>query len=306
MSTKRIEGYDTDGRSFRSPADLWRHDRKMKGGSREDGGWYDHGVKYWENIPATVDGVLGGFGHVSGIDVKESKEFAARDDVMGAWLRDAIAGKGRRLAALDCGAGVGRVTKECLSDLFHDVDLAEPVAKFVDQAKIELTGHKGRFGGAAREFFVTGLEAFTPAPQAYDVIWAQWVLPHLTDSDMIAFFKRCSPGLRPGGFFVVKENIARDHFVMDNEDSSVTRTDDYFRALFKRTGLELMASQQQKEFPDDLFKVMMYALRFPVSEAPGAGGDAPMEGAAPEGKPPPQQQQRPPQKKQRVRPALID
>ena len=93
---------------------------------------------------------------------------------------------------------------------------------------------------------------------------------------------------------------------MDNEDSSVTRTDDYFRALFKRTGLELMTSQQQKEFPDDLFKVMMYALRFPVSEAPGAGGDAPMEGAAPEGKPPPQQQQRPPQKKQRVRPALID
>ena len=147
-------------------------------------------------------------------NLQESKEFAARDDVMGAWLRDAIAGKGRRLAALDCGAGVGRVTKECLSDLFHDVDLAEPVAKFIDQAKIELTGHKGRFGGAAREFFVTGLEAFTPAPQAYDVIWAQWVLPHLTDSDMIAFFKRCAPGLRPGGFFVVKENIARDHFVV--------------------------------------------------------------------------------------------
>ena len=73
--------------------------------------WYEKGVAYWEGVAATVDGVLGGFGHVSGSDVRESKEFAGRADVMGQLLQEARGGGARRLAVLDCGAGVGRVTK---------------------------------------------------------------------------------------------------------------------------------------------------------------------------------------------------
>ena len=69
----------------------------MKGGSREDGGWYDHGVKYWENIPATVDGVLGGFGHVSGIDVK------ARVRRARAHTRTRRPRAARRVASWTCG-----------------------------------------------------------------------------------------------------------------------------------------------------------------------------------------------------------
>lgn len=38
-------------------------------------GWYGKAVNYWGQIDATVDGVLGGFGHVTGVDLKESQQF---------------------------------------------------------------------------------------------------------------------------------------------------------------------------------------------------------------------------------------
>jgi hypothetical protein len=37
----------------------------------------------------------------------------------------------------------------------------------------------------------SGLQNFTPSQEAYDVIWIQWVLGHLTDDDLVGFLKRC-------------------------------------------------------------------------------------------------------------------
>lgn len=37
--------------------------------------FYEKAVKYWEKIPATVDGMLGGFGFISQIDILGSEEF---------------------------------------------------------------------------------------------------------------------------------------------------------------------------------------------------------------------------------------
>ena len=193
-------------------------------------------------------------------------------------------------------------------DLFHEVDLCEPVDKFVEQSKENLCGVRGEFGGTARNYFCVGLERFTPAEAAYDVIWCQWVLPHINDTDLIAFFHRCARGLRPGGFFMVKENIAQAHFVMDVDDSSITRTDDYFRSIFKRAGLEVFASQRQREFPQELFGVMMYACRFPGGVVPKRGGEgvgsgqqiaqaAALQAVAPATAPP---------KRKGPRPAMID
>ena len=36
-----------------------------------------------------------------------------------------------------------------------------------------------------------GLQNFTASQEAYDVIWIQWVLGHLTDDDLVSFLKRC-------------------------------------------------------------------------------------------------------------------
>lgn len=37
--------------------------------------FYEDAVKYWDQIPATVNGMLGGFGFISHIDIIGSKKF---------------------------------------------------------------------------------------------------------------------------------------------------------------------------------------------------------------------------------------
>lgn len=59
----------------------------------------NEGRKYWEGVDATVDGMLGGFPHVSRVDIRGSRNFLAK-------LR--IGSKpGQRIAAraLEGGAG---------------------------------------------------------------------------------------------------------------------------------------------------------------------------------------------------------
>lgn len=36
---------------------------------------YTDAAKYWDKIPATVDGMLGGFGHISHTDITGSQSF---------------------------------------------------------------------------------------------------------------------------------------------------------------------------------------------------------------------------------------
>ncbi|XWS11485.1 hypothetical protein CRYUN_Cryun37aG0002400 [Craigia yunnanensis] len=51
---------------------------------------------------------------------------------------------------------------------------------------------------------------FTLDDERYNVIWIQWCVGHLIDDDLVSFFKRAKVGLKLGGFFVLKENIARN------------------------------------------------------------------------------------------------
>ncbi|EST07766.1 Protein of unknown function DUF858, methyltransferase-like protein [Kalmanozyma brasiliensis GHG001] len=110
------------------------------------------GVQYWEGVEASVDGVLGGFGHVSRVESLGSRSFllsvlphlsfcapASSNVSSSQWKQDRVAergGKGKaRTRALDCGAGVGRVTQYSLLPIFDEVHMVEPVAKFLLEAK---------------------------------------------------------------------------------------------------------------------------------------------------------------------------
>jgi len=60
--------------------------------------------------------------------------------------------------ALDCGAGIGRVTKTLLSNYFLYTDLVEPCKHFIDKAKEELKDlPKIKNGRKARNYYIKGL-----------------------------------------------------------------------------------------------------------------------------------------------------
>ncbi len=92
-------------------------------GSRDD--WYQGSVKYWNEQPTTVDGVLGGYGVIHDADSATSGQMI--DD-----MRDRISGFDR---AIDLGAGIGRIAKTTLVPRFAAVDLLEPSEAQINKAR---------------------------------------------------------------------------------------------------------------------------------------------------------------------------
>mmetsp|Transcript_12767 Transcript_12767/g.21666 ORF Transcript_12767/g.21666 Transcript_12767/m.21666 type:complete len:269 (+) Transcript_12767:122-928(+) len=257
-----FRGSDSQGNIYDSVNEMWSKELLEKESASDKPKWYQQGIDYWDKIPPTVDGVLGGFGFVTSADVLDSDKFLNR-----VFKEQLLESKEtlRKLVALDCGAGVGRITDQFLLRRFYEVDLVEPLKHFLDEAEKQLTfdpskpkpGHVGR----AVNYFCEPLETFVPAPGRYDVIWIQWVIGHLTDDDFVLFFDRCKRSLTPDGLILMKENNCGDGFLVDKEDSSLTRSDKYFHSLFDKCGLKCVDSEVQTGFPKELFVVRMYALR---------------------------------------------
>mmetsp|Transcript_4172 Transcript_4172/g.7191 ORF Transcript_4172/g.7191 Transcript_4172/m.7191 type:complete len:180 (-) Transcript_4172:76-615(-) len=162
---------------------------------------------------------------------------------------------GRELVVADCGAGVGRITKGLLSKHFTEVDVIEPVEHFLSKAKEYLAD-----ADAKVNFLLLPLQEMEVQPNRYDVVWIQWCIGHLTDDDCVEFLRTCSKSLKPMGMIVVKENNARRGFVLDKEDSSITRSDSYLMQLFNKAGLRLLQSSVEDDLPQGLFVVRAYAL----------------------------------------------
>ena len=56
--------------------------------------------------------------------------------------------------------------------------------------------------------------------------------------------------------------IPQDGFIVDKDDSSVTRSDSYLREIFTRARLlPALPPRTQRAFPRELFAVRMYALK---------------------------------------------
>eukprot|EP00241_Pyramimonas_parkeae_P023394 CAMPEP_0114285158 /NCGR_PEP_ID=MMETSP0059-20121206/5032_1 /TAXON_ID=36894 /ORGANISM="Pyramimonas parkeae, Strain CCMP726" /LENGTH=265 /DNA_ID=CAMNT_0001406027 /DNA_START=36 /DNA_END=833 /DNA_ORIENTATION=+ len=249
-------GCDSAGETYNSANEMWQEE--LAAGLPQ---WYKKGIDYWATVPATVDGVLGGYGMVTSADVAASAIFLKK--VFTEPLKQA-ARKERSLVALDCGAGVGRITEQFLLHVFNQVDLLEPLEHFINQAKTTLgrdSPKNPKHVGTATNFFCSPMESFVPEKERYDVIWIQWAIGHLTDDDFVQFFDRCKNGLKPDGIIILKENNCESGFVVDKDDSSITRSDAYFRELFDKCQVEVIASEKQKGFPKELFAVRMYAMR---------------------------------------------
>ncbi|CAO2657291.1 Nn.00g034170.m01.CDS01 [Neocucurbitaria sp. VM-36] len=236
-----------------------------------------HSLDYWNNVSSDVNGMLGGYPQTSRIDLQGSSNFLTK-------LRRGKSQASKQPLpplerASDCGAGIGRITKGLLLGVARRVDVVEPVKKFTDELVQSLgngeyagdgDGKEGK--GQVGEVINLGLQDWIPEAGAYDLIWNQWCLGHLTDAQLVVYLRRCKNGLirsKDGeeginGWIVVKENLSTDirhKDIYDEEDSSVTRSDDKFRRLFKEAGLKIVATEQQRGMPKELFPVRIYALR---------------------------------------------
>ena len=216
-------------------------------------------IQYWNSISSDVNGMLGGYPQISRIDLRGSLSFITKLRRLSSNCQVRNAAKLAR--GVDCGAGIGRVTEGFLTNVCEVVDVVEPVAKF---AKVLEDGSL-KSEGTVGEIYVTGLQDWTPT-KTYDVIWNQWCVGHLTDSQLVSYFRRCGAALSAGGWIIVKENLSTHRFgedIFDDVDSSVTRSDQKFRDLFKEADLHIVKAELQTGFPKGLglYPVKMYALR---------------------------------------------
>eukprot|EP00429_Kryptoperidinium_foliaceum_P071028 CAMPEP_0176057720 /NCGR_PEP_ID=MMETSP0120_2-20121206/28751_1 /TAXON_ID=160619 /ORGANISM="Kryptoperidinium foliaceum, Strain CCMP 1326" /LENGTH=265 /DNA_ID=CAMNT_0017391235 /DNA_START=26 /DNA_END=820 /DNA_ORIENTATION=- len=255
-------------RDYKSVAELWS--AEVCGDEEQRKKWYAKGAAYWQEQEPSINGVLGGFSETHAPDIRESRRFV--DLLRKAGTLRIPRGTGD---ALDCGAGIGRVTAHLLRHEFGRVDLAEPNVKLLDQAKKDLAGDP-----RAGRFIAAPLQHLQLEPASYDAIWIQWVLLYLPDDDLAAFLQRCKRALRKGGVIFVKENVVLDgNFVIDREDNSVSRADNEYKAVFEQAGLHLEHQLKQTCWPTDLFPVKMYALRPTADDDAAEPSDDPGEGA---------------------------
>ncbi|KAI1335511.1 alpha-N-methyltransferase NTM1 [Xylariaceae sp. FL0016] len=214
------------------------------------------GRRYWQNIDADDNGMLGGFSRVSRVDLRTSRSFIAKLGL------GRVKGAKVVQRALEGGAGIGRVTRGLLLDIAETVDIVEPIAKFT----MPLKGHEG-----VGQIFNVGLEEWNPddgEDVTYDLIWNQWCLGHLDDQQLVAYLVRCKSALsvdedgKAKGIIFVKENLSTsDADVFDELDSSVTRQDKKFRQLFDDAGLRIVKTEISHGFPSELLPVRMFALK---------------------------------------------
>ncbi|UMM11625.1 hypothetical protein L5515_000818 [Caenorhabditis briggsae] len=210
---------------------------------------YEKAEEYWSRASQDVNGMLGGFETLHTPDITVSKRF-----IEGLKKRNLF---GSYDYALDCGAGIGRVTKHLLMPLFKKVDMEDLVEELIVSSE-QYIGSDPRIG----EKFIEGIQTFAPPERRYDLIWIQWVSGHLVDEDLVAFFKRCVKGLKPGGCIVLKDNVTNhEKRLFDDEDHSWTRTEPELMEAFNGADLDMVVKTIQTGFPKEIYPVKIFALK---------------------------------------------
>lgn len=291
---------------------------------------YDDAVRYWSAVPATVDGMLGGYGspasRVPRLDIAHSKRFlatfypivperrtssattaageAGADRSKRRRLSQATQADGaataekapKKLRCVDCGAGIGRVSRDLLVHFADTIDIVEPCRPLCEAAATSADTRSLQDSGKLANIHVCGVQDFDPTVDAtaataaergydviavdnapdrgarYDFIWNQWCLGQLDDAALVSYLKRCKAAIGAGAgtaeedarrYVFVKENVtgpgAGDIF--DVTDSSWTRAESSFLRIFDDAGLKVVRSSWQHGFPKELFRVKVWALK---------------------------------------------
>ncbi|CAI2356580.1 unnamed protein product [Caenorhabditis sp. 36 PRJEB53466] len=217
---------------------------------------YEKAETFWSRCSQDEVGMLGGTAGLQAPDVSGSVNF------LNALKKNNILVNFDN--ALDCGAGIGRVTKHVLMPFYKSVDMVDLVEELVASSAVYIGTDDG-----IGEKYVEGLQTFEPLQRKYDVIWIQWVSGQLTDQDLTSFLQRCILGLAPGGTIVIKESVSAGGKTLYHEaDGCWTRPESLILKITEDAGLRVAHKAIQTGFPKGLLAVKMIALKpvHPVEE----------------------------------------
>ncbi|XP_061095957.1 N-terminal Xaa-Pro-Lys N-methyltransferase 2 [Conger conger] len=212
--------------------------------------FYARAQDFYKDVESSEAGMMGDFLELSPVDIEGSKEF----------LKKFVGGPGKAgtQCALDCGCGIGRVTKNVLLPVFETMDMADMTEEFL------LHAHESYLGSDNERidiYYCYSLQELTPPLNKYDVIWMQWVACHLTDKDLMEFLIRSKASLKPNGVIIIKDNMARQGCKLDPVDSSIIRHLDIMKIIIKKAGLEILGVEKQEGFPEQMVPIWMIAMQ---------------------------------------------
>ncbi|KAL0249213.1 hypothetical protein GEMRC1_004446 [Eukaryota sp. GEM-RC1] len=232
---------------------IWQHFQSLA--KEKTNVWYDQTSEFWNSMTPSNDGMLGGFGSLSGLDAVHSLSFI-RNNPPPCGLENVF-------NILDVGSGIGRISKNVLLPIFFNatVHLLEPSQRFLDESHNVLSSFSDRVGNR----FCLGFHQVSPQTipnLCFDVVFIEWVLLYLTDADIIAALQFCKERLSKGGIIYVKENCTLDGgLAHDEDDNSVTRPVGYFDELFTTAGFTITKKEQVPNWPTNLFPVYSWSLK---------------------------------------------
>ncbi|MSP33580.1 MAG: methyltransferase domain-containing protein [Rickettsiales bacterium] len=206
---------------------------------------YDQSKKRWQNAEASLTGIMAGFDRVSDIDIKDSCLI----------LENLIStGQINPNRAIDCAAGIGRVSQYALTKYFNKIDILERDQKFIEYCQKNFAENP-----KIENIFCNSLEDFQ-FDNLYDTIWVQWCLQDLQEDDVISFLVRCKNNLTNNGVIIVKENIYI-HTIIDEDYGNEIRSDNFLRDLFAKCGLVVLQETRIAGWPNDLLPIGVFVLR---------------------------------------------
>ncbi|KAL3108633.1 hypothetical protein niasHT_015555 [Heterodera trifolii] len=219
---------------------------------------YRKALEYWNSVGSDLNGMLGGFQQLHRPDINDSINFLCELRKK-AFLRHFD-------RALDCGCGIGRVTKHLLLPAFRSVDMVDFSDHLITQSHIFVPSSSNPTeNNSVGQRFVESLHTFAPAEKGgdYDMIWIQWVTGQLEDNHLVDFLRRCKESvLRRDGCIVVKDNVAKGtEKEFDEVDNSWARPREMLHKLFERADCRIVLERKQPNIPKALYEVRTFALK---------------------------------------------
>jgi SAM-dependent methyltransferase len=139
--------------------------------------------------------------------------------------------------ALDVGSGIGRISFNFLYNIVEEIDLLDINKTFLQVAELE---QQKIAGNKIKNFYCNEIQKFK-FEFTYELIFIQWVLEYLNDSQLEKFIKNVYDNLDQDGVVVIKENVNLESissFIYPKEGSLI-RNPKVFEEIFLDSGFEI-------------------------------------------------------------------